>query len=297
MARSEPIVYLNGRYLPKAEAGLPVEDRAALFGDGVYEVVRYYNGRAFEMDRHIDRLKQSLCGIRVTPPASVDSLNAISDHVVEQSGLAEAKVYWQVSRGAAPREHTFPSDAEPTVLVMAYPAEPVDPRNTCPAMRAILHPDRRWADCWIKTVMLLPNVLAKQAAVDAGAGEAILHAHGHVTEGTTTSVFAVFEGELFTYPLDGRILPSITRQVLIECAQREGLTVREEPVSVAALYQAAEVLIASTTSHVTGITHVDDHPIADTRVGPVTQRLHAALLQRINDACHAVKQPASSEKR
>jgi D-alanine transaminase len=285
MQQAEATVYLNGQYASKHAACWSVEDRGTLFADGVYEVVRYYAGRPFEIERHINRLQRSLAGIRLAEPGDVEHLKQISDAVVERNGLADAKVYWQITRGAAPREHAFPTEPIPGVLVMAYPAAPLEQASPPATCKAALHPDRRWADCWIKSLMLLPNVLAKQAAHDAGADEAILHHGQTITEGSATSVMAVCGGTLYTHPLDGRILGSITRQVLLEAAAELAIPVRERAPTVAQLRAADEVIICGTTTHVAAVTHLDDQPIADGAVGPVTQRLHAALLERMEAQC------------
>jgi D-alanine transaminase len=286
MSETEPVVYLNGRYVAKSSACLCVEDRGALFADGVYEVVRYYAGRPFELDRHLDRLRRSLAGIRLALPDAVASLRQISDTVVKRNGLTDAKVYWQVTRGAAPRAHVFPMDAEPSVLVMAYPAEPIDEAPSEPAaLGATLHPDRRWADCWIKSLMLLPNVLARQAAEEQGAQEAILHAGNRVTEGSATSVMMVEDGAVWTHPLDGAILGSITREVLLECAEALDIPAHESSFTVQTMRTADEVLLCGTTTHVAAVTHIDEAPVGDARPGPVARQLHAALMERVDAQC------------
>jgi len=281
MSESDELVYLNGQEVPKREACLSVEDRGALFADGVYEVVRYYGGRGFALDRHMARLHRSLQGIRLEPPASLEQLPTVTDRLVERNGLTEAKAYWQVTRGAAARDHRFPGAAEPTVLVMTYPAEPAPLEPV--ALTGMLAEDRRWADGWIKSLMLLPNVLARQRAAENGADEAILHHGETITEGSATSVMMVRDGEIWTHPLDGRILGSITRQVMTEQARRAGVSVREAPFSVEALYRADEALICGTTTHVAGLTHVDGEPIGGGHIGPLTRRLHEWLLTAIDE--------------
>ena len=281
----EPVVYLNGAYLAKSAAHWPIEDRGTMFADGVYEVVRYYGGRGFAVDRHIERLKRSLAGIRLAMPREVDSLHTISNRVVAESGLSDAKVYWQVTRGTAERAHPFPTQTPANVLVLAYGAEPIELNAAPAALRASFQPDRRWADCWIKSLMLLPNVLAKQAAIEAGAEEAILHAGSKVTEGSATTVFIVCDGTLYTHPLDGAILGSITRELVIEQARSLGIAVKQVAFDCAALRAADEVFVCGTTTHVAAVTQVDDVCIGDGEVGPITRRLHAALLQQIGETC------------
>jgi D-alanine transaminase len=285
MQEAGPIVYLNRQFMPKHEATLSVEDRGTLFADGVYEVLRYYDGQPFALEDHLARLQRSLSGIDLHLPYPVDELGAISDRLVRENQLAQAKVYWQITRGPATRQHAFPARPAPTVLMLAYPDQPLDAASEPPALSASLQPDRRWADCWIKSLMLLPNVLARQAAAQRGADEAILQHEGRVTEGSATSVMMVKNGQLYTHPLNGSILGSITRQILLQCAEALSIPAYEQVFTVEAMLNADEVLICGTTTHVAGITHVDDKPISTGQVGAVTCRLHDALIQRIARDC------------
>jgi len=165
-----------------------------LFGDGVYEVVHYYEDQAFELNRHLERLKQSLQGIRLSPPRELDQLGDISEALVRRNATPNAKVYWQVTRGAAARSHGFPHNTRPTVLAMTDELPAVDWESGPGTLTAVLEPDQRWAHCWIKSLMLLPNVLAKQKALEAGADEAIFHTPDRVTEGSATTVMLVKDG-------------------------------------------------------------------------------------------------------
>lgn len=275
-------VYLNGQYLPKREAALSVEDRGTLFGDGVYEVTRYYGGRPLAMAAHLARLRRSMEAIEIDEPDDVPALPEISDALVQRNDLEDAKVYWQVTRGpASPRNHAIPERANPSVLVMTYPAPAVDPHAACPAWTAILAEDRRWGDCWIKSTMLLPNTLARSAANRAGCDEAILQCDGRVTEGTSTNVLVVKDGVIRTHPANRRILGGITRAIVLELARGQGRTVREEAVTVEELIGADEVMLTGTTTHIAAVTHVDARAIGDGRPGPVTEALHHALMQHV----------------
>lgn len=287
MATHPEHVYLNGQYLPKSEAMLSVEDRGTLFGDGVYEVIRYYGGRPLAMEAHLARLRRSLRGIELDEPVAVAQLPAISDALVRDNDVPDAKVYWQVTRGPAAREHVIPAEARPSVLVMSYPAPPLETQAPCPAWRAMVAEDRRWSDCWIKSLMLLPNVLARTAAQRAGCNEAILQRDGRVTEGSSTNVFIVRDGELRTHPADRHILGGVTRQLVIELAQAQGLSVVERACTVEQLMAADEVFVTGTTTHIAAITHVDGRAIADAEAGPVTRALHEALVGHVLDACGA----------
>ncbi|MCE9592098.1 MAG: aminotransferase class IV [Planctomycetes bacterium] len=276
-----PFVYLNGQVLPRSRATLDIEDRGTLFADGVYEVVSYYDGRPLALREHIDRFRRSLDAIHIPVPAELDQLGGITDDLLKRNGYNSAKAYWQITRGVAPREHSFPRNTTPTVLVITYPAAPPDPAAPPRAIACVTHEDQRWSLCSIKSLMLLPNVLAKNAALEKGAQEAIFLRDGRVTEGTSTSVFAVRGGELWTHPADHWILGGITRAILIEEAKLAGVTVNESAVPWVELSKLNELFICGTTTHVAGVVTLDGRPIGDGRVGPVTRRMHELLMRRI----------------
>lgn len=284
-ATAEPFVYLNGRVLPKSEACLSVEERGVFFADGVYEVTRYYAGRPFELDRHLARLDRSLQAIRLPPPPELPQLPRITDDLLDRNGTPDAKVYWQITRGPAPRDYALPRAARPTVLVIAYALGPIDLGEPCPTLRAATAPDERWSNCWIKSLMLLANMLAANAALDAGADVAILHRDGRVTEGAAANVFVVRDGVLWTHPADRWILPGVTRAVVLDLARELGLPVREEAVAVDELRAADEVFLTGTTTQVAAVTSVDGQTIGGGVPGPITRRLHAAFLDRVRQAC------------
>lgn len=277
-----PTVYLNGQFLPYEQAAIPVEDRGFLFGDGIYEVYRVYRGRPFKFKEHMDRLARSAAEIRLSLP-EVDWA-AVHDELMRQNGLegGDAIVYLQVTRGAvAPRTHWFPpAGTPPTVLAIARPAKPVPEELREQGATAITHPDERWGRCDIKSVNLLPNVLAKQRAVEAGAYEAILVRDGVAIEGSSSNVFAVVDGALVTYPKGPRILGGITREVVLDLARSLGLRVVEGPILVSDLGRATELFVTSTTAEVLPIVRVDGQPIGDGRPGPITRSLYEAF-QRI----------------
>jgi len=309
---TRPTIYLNGQYVPAEQAALAAEDRGHLFGDGVYEVVRYAGGAPFAMAPHVDRVRRSLDAIGLDPAAvGVDALPDASDGLVRRCGLADASVYWQVTRGSAPRSHVMPAAPSPAVLMLAYPAPPIDPAAPPKVVDALLVPDTRWALRWIKTLLLLPNSAAKTLAHRRGCGEAVfvepgrcsmLTGHGlwdtaadvpgllddadaRITEGSSTNVFAVIDGRLRTHPLDGRVLGGITRAVLLELAAGEGIDADETAVSLDELWAADELFIAGTTTGLAGVGRVDGRAIGTGHAGPITARLHAALMQRIAAEC------------
>jgi D-alanine transaminase len=279
-------VYLNGQFLPFEQAHVSVRDRGFLFADGVYEVVRYYNGRPVAMAAHLERLKFSLGRIQLTLPTGLLSFDQISDELVARNGLLDASVYWQVTRGAAARTHAFPSPPVPPTVVAMVQAEPPLPDGDEPkALQAITHDDLRWTQCAIKSVSLLANVLARQAAVEAGCDEAILLRGRTVTEGTARSIFIAEGGKLVTHPLDGSILGSITRQITIDLAQEFGLPVVEEQFEEERLRRADEVITVGTTTEIAAIVRVDEQAIADGHPGPVVRRLCAAYRRRVRREC------------
>lgn len=281
MSTADRIVYLNGRYVPRPHAMLDLEDRAALFADGVYDVTAYIQGRPLAMDRHLARFRRSLAGIDLSP-AAADGLDRVSDELVRRNfgPTGDATVYWQVSRGAGPREHFPTAEMAPTVMAMGYPSKPWDleARGPVPTAKAILAEDLRWSRCDLKTLMLLPNVLAMARAKKAGCSEAILHRGDVVTECCRTSLLIVRGGELWTHPADQWILGGITREILLEQAPSAGLTPVQRPFSVKELLAADEVLITGTGSRVQAVTHVDGRPIGTGETGPATWKLYAALM-------------------
>lgn len=275
------ICYRNGEYLPRASATVSVEDRAFIFGDGVYEVWRVINGRLFETDRHLARLAFGLSELRIEAPAILrpEVLREVAERVLGESGLleGEAALYLEISRGAAPRTHAFPPPGtQPTVFVMANRVTPADALRERGAT-AITVPDIRWLRCDIKTIQLLPNVLAKQAAAERGAAEAIMIRDGMVTEGSHANVLAVFDGVLRTHPLNNLVLPGITRGVLLGLARSLGIEVVEKAFTYDELYQADELFIAGTTTDVMPIVRVDERPIGAGVPGSTTKQLSRAL--------------------
>jgi len=283
-------VYLNGEFIPKERATISVEDRGFIFGDGIYEVVRVIDGRIFEWGAHAARLARGLSGIRIPLDASsIEALKGVCERLVSDNGLAdgEATVYMQVSRGAAPRTHHFPPPGtRPTVYASA--SRFVVPRDQREAgVRAITFPDFRWLRCDLKTVNLLGAVLARQAATEAGAYEAVLLRDGIVTEGAATNVFAVVDGVLRTHPLGNLVLPGITRQVLVELMKENGIALVEKPVTQSELLRATEVFLCGTTTDVNPVIALDAKPVGSGTPGPVTRRVQALLDSRLYAAVGA----------
>lgn len=285
MNAEDPVVYLNGQFLPRSQAHLSVEDRGTMFADGVYEVVMYRGGRPLALDQHVRRLQRSMGGIRLPASDATGQLGEISAEVLRRNGYDNAKVYWQVTRGSAKRDHPIKPDLDPTVLVIAYPVPALDVKAPAPTVTAVLVDDERWANCWIKSLMLLPNVLAMSKARDAGADEAILHRDGIVTECSAHNVAIVRGGELRTHPADRQILAGVTRGIMLGLARELGITCDERAFTTDDLFAADEALICGTTANVTAVSRIDGRTIGDGQVGPITARLHAAMMDVVARQC------------
>ena len=280
------IGYLDGQYLPRSQARVSVEDRGFLFADGVYDVVRYYAGQPFTLAAHLERFRKSLASVRIELDWKQHDLERISTELVRRSGLADAQVYWQVTRGTAPRKHPFPKPGvPPTVLALVYPEPRLDLAAPARTMRAITRPDVRWKHCAIKSISLLPNILDTQAAVDAGVDTAILVRDGLVTECPSRSVFVVERGTLLTYPLDGTVLDSITRRVVLELAREHGIPAREEAPRAERLPSADEAFVVGTTTEITAIVEIDARAVSTGTPGPITQRIHRLFVERVAREC------------
>jgi D-alanine transaminase len=291
------LCYLNGRFMPRSEAAIPVEDRGFIFGDGIYEVWRVINGRLFESDRHMARLAHGLRELRIPEPdiARVELLNEIAERILTENGLlqGEATLYVEITRGVAPRTHAFPAaNTVPTVFVMANKFAPPNELRAKGAS-AITMADIRWLRCDIKTIQLLPNVFAKQAAAEKGAMDAFMIRDGMVTEGSHANVLGVFDGVIRTHPLNHLILPGITRAVVLELAASLGIPVREEAFSADDITRADELFLAGTTADVMPIVRVDDRAVGDGTPGPITRKLYDAFRAYMDESIAADRGVAS----
>jgi D-alanine transaminase len=292
------LCYLNGRFLPRSEAAIPIEDRGFIFGDGIYEVWRVVNGRLFESERHLARLAHGLRELRIPPPdiADADTLGEIANRILSENALldGEATLYVEITRGVAPRTHAFPAaNTVPTVFVMANRFMPPNDLRAKGAS-AITMADIRWLRCDIKTIQLLPNVFAKQAAAERGAVDAFMIRDGLVTEGSHANVMGVFGGVIRTHPLNHLILPGITRAVVLEIAASLGIPAREEAFSADEIFKADELFLAGTTADVMPIVRVDDQAIGDGKPGPITRRLYDAFRAYMDESVAAADRVAST---
>lgn len=262
-------VYLNGKFVDHDKAMIPVEDRGFMLGDGVYEVVRLYNGSPFYLDRHLERMQDGLNAIRIN--FDVKELEEVCYEIIKINDLKEANLYIQVTRGAAPRQHHFPENIRPTVLIMSYPAPPISQETRQQGVKIVLIPDERWNRCCIKTIQLLPNVLAKQQAKEAGAFEAVFYRGDIITEGSSSNIFIVKDVKIFTYPLKGNILGGVTRSVVMDIIKAEGLEVHEREFTRQELLDADEVFLTGTTTEVMPVVDVDGKKISTGKPGKITR--------------------------
>ncbi len=273
------IAYVNGRYVPHADAAVHVEDRGYQFGDGVYEVCEVFDGHLVDATRHLARLSRSLSELKIRPPMSDVALRQIMREVVRRNRVRDGMIYIQVTRGVARRDHVFPSaDVPPAVVMTARSADFAKAdRQAAEGVAVITVPENRWDRVDIKTVGLLPNVLAKQQAKEAGAREAwFVTPDGMVTEGGSTNAWIVTaEGRLVTRPATRGILRGITREVVCEVAARQGVPLEERSFSVAEAKGAREAFITAATTLVMPVVRIDGHVVGDGRPGPVTQALRS----------------------
>src|SRR5713226_6171477 len=277
----EPIANLDGKQMPLADVMIPALDRGFLFGDAVYEVLRIYQGRLWLVEDHWQRLARSLSAIRITG-VDLDCLRRRVLDTIAAGPFLEATVYIQITRGVAPRTHTFPANATP--LEFLYVKEFTDPYAEFRRSGAsvITLPDIRWERCDIKSTNLLANILAVQAAKEAGCQEALLYLpDGTLTEGTHTSFFGVLNGSLLTAPTSPAILPGITRGLILRLAQKAGIPVQEHVLKRDDLKNVSELFLTGTTSEILPITRVDGHPVADAKPGPISRRLQAAYANAV----------------
>jgi len=278
MADPLPLCYLNGAYLPLAEARISPLDRGFLYADGVYEVMPVYAGRPFRFGAHLARLEHSLAGIRMADPHTPSEWREILGSLIERNGGGDQYVYWQVTRGAERgRTHAPLPDIPRTVFAFCAPWPTAAPAALEQGVSCVTANDTRWARCDIKSVALLPNVLLRQLSVEAEAAETILLREGELTEASASAVHVVLGGEVLVPPNSHRILPGTTRSVVEELATRAGILWRVAPISEAQLRAADEVWISGATREVLPVTRLDGHAVGGGRPGPLWRRVYAEL--------------------
>ena len=271
----QDVAFINGRFLPWKDATVSIDDRGFQFGDGVYEVVRIYRGVPFELPAHLDRLTRSAKELRLSQPYSRTEWAQWIQQGLSLAGYQDAKVYIQITRGAAPRDHAFPPEIQPTVVMTIRELRPLGLDVRQVGVAACTCEDLRWGRCDIKSLNLLGNVLAREEAKKAGVFEAILVKDGLVTEGSLSNVMAVQSGTVVTAPEGPRILSGVTRTVVLGMAKKEGLPVEERFLTVDALYAADEGFLTGTTIEVLGVVQIDGKTIGSGQPGPITKTLAA----------------------
>lgn len=277
------IAYVNGRYVPQGEAAVHVEDRGYQFADGVYEVCAVFEGLLLDELSHLDRLARSLSELKIAAPVTRKALQLILREVVARNRLEHGILYFQITRGVARRDHAFPPSDVPASLVVTAKSHDIDEieERARVGVAVATVPDNRWKRCDIKSIALLPNVLAKQQARGAGAYEAwFVDERGRVTEGSSANAWIVnSRGDLVTRGIDHRILSGITRAAVMGFAARHGLEVIERSFSVDEAKKAREAFITSATAFVTPVVKLDDHPIGNGRPGRLALSLRARYLR------------------
>lgn len=277
------IAYVNGRYVPHGEAAVHVEDRGYQFADGVYEVIAIHRGQPVDLGPHLDRLSRSLAELFIAEPMPRRALVHILRQVVVRNRVRDGIVYVQVTRGVAPRNHPFPKHIRPAVVVTARSRVGAKPAQAEAGVRVVTVPDGRWARRDVKSIALLPNVLAKQRAAEVSAFEAWLTTpDGTVTEASSSNAWIVTaEGTLVTHPLGHDILPGVTRAVVLNLARQAGIAVEERPFTVDEARRAREAFITSTTSLVLPVVQIDDAVVANGYPGETARRLRAMYVEHM----------------
>jgi D-alanine transaminase len=269
------VAYVNGRYRPLNADAIAIEDRGYQFADGVYEVIKVLEGRPRDLGRHLDRLERSLGALEIRPPMSRAALTSVLDQTLRRNLLRAALLYIQVTRGTAPRNHAFPKRARPSLVVTVRRPSFPSANEREGGVGVITLPDQRWGRCDIKSISLLPNVLARQKAAVAGRREAwLIDEAGNVTEGSASNAYIVDQaGRLVTHPLGERILGGITRSVILELARGAGIEVVERPFSLAEAQAAREAALSSTSSLLLPVVAIDDRTVGNGHPGTLVRRL------------------------
>ncbi|MFC4617500.1 D-amino-acid transaminase [Camelliibacillus cellulosilyticus] len=270
------MILINDQWVSREDATVDIEDRGYQFGDGVYEVVRVYGGKPYQFDAHMKRLTRSMAAIDLTPPYAIDRIAVNLKNLIEQDEIEDGIVYFQITRGTATRNHAYPKEAKS--VLTAYTRAMPRPLNQLEAgVNGHLVEDIRWLRCDIKSLNLLGNVMAKQAAVENGAGEAIFHRGDIVTEGSSSNLFIVKNGRLITHPANHYILNGITRKVVFDLAETLQIAIDEKTYTVGELLDAEEAFVTSTTQEVMPIVMIDDKKIGSGQPGNVTKQLQEAF--------------------
>ena len=287
------MIYLNGKFLPIEQAYIPVLDRGFIFGDGVYEVIPVYSRKAFRLEHHLARLQDSLNGIRLSNPHTNDQWCQLITQLIDYHDSDDQYIYLHITRGVAKRDHAFPVNISPTIFMMSNALLTPPKELLQKGVLAITAEDNRWGRCDIKAISLLPNVLLRQLAVDAGATETILLRDGFLTEGAASNIFIVKESKLLAPPKSHLMLPGITYDVVLELVENHTLPYDVRPVAEQELRSANEILLTSSTKEIMPIVSLDGKLIGDGRPGPFFHKLNQ-LYQHYKELTMRGKQVSSS---
>lgn len=281
------LAWVDGVIVDIGEAKVSIEDRGYLFGDGVYEVIRVYNHKPFYLSEHLQRLERSAATIRINLPSNLGQIEEIVIDLIEKSLLKEAYIYIQLTRGSARRDHLFPENVTPGLVLYIRAMDAMVPLEEIKPESCITLTDERWMNCHVKTINLLPNLLARQQAAEAGAVEAVLYRPGDIiTEGSRSNLFAVIDGIVRTHPQTNLILPGITRRIVLDILAAEGIPFAEESFTKQELFEASEIWITSTTMEVKPIKTIDEKKPGFTVPGPLCREVMKAFRFKISQACY-----------
>ena len=268
------LVYLNGDYLPINEAKISVLDRGFIFGDGVYEVIPAYGAKALRFEHHMQRLQNSLDAVRITNPLTNAQWQEVLDKLISETGSEDQYLYLHITRGVASRDHRFPDETKPTVFVMSSVLQPVEPALLEKGISAVTLDDIRWQHCNIKAIALLPNILLRQQAVDQDAMEAILIRDGDITEGAASNVFIVSDGVIKTPPKGKKLLPGITRDLVVELAKTHNMPVEEVSITEKEFLAADEIWLTSSTKEILPVTRINEQQVGNGKPGAIWRDMY-----------------------
>jgi D-alanine transaminase len=274
------IVYVNGSFVPEADAKVSVFDRAFLFADGVYEVTAVLGGSPFDLDAHLSRLDRSLAEMQIAPPLSHAELRALHRELIARNGVEEGIVYLEITRGVADRDFLYPTDAAPTIVAFTQSRPLLDNPYANTGIKVVTIPDLRWKRRDIKSTSLLAQTMGKQQAKLRGAYEAWMVEDGVVTEGTSSTAFILdAKGRLRTQPLGHHILPGVTRRAVLRLAESEGLTIEERPFTVTEALQAREAFLTAASAFVLPVVEIDGVAIGEGRPGPIARAFRRLYIE------------------
>ena len=279
-------LYLNGEILPLAEGKISVLDRGFLFADGIYDAIRVYRGKPFALREHLERFQRNAAELFLELPCPLKDLEATCLDLVRRSNLPQSTIYIQLTRGAAKRTHAFSEEIQPTLMAYVQELKLLDRKLREAGVPVISLPDERWNRCDIKSIALLPSILAAYKAKQVGANDAILYGpEGIVYEGASCNVFWVRDGILRTHPLTKKVLPGVTRRKVLEIAKDLQIPIKETGQTIKDLKAADEVFLTSITREVLGVNRIDDKTIGEGEAGPVTWCLYEAFLIKAAEEC------------